>query len=259
VTPCGLLRHAQDGLLRDPKGWGRFRSAPSAQGGLLRDPRGWGRLHSAPLAQCGFTLIEVVVAIGLLAVVVTLVYGAFSRSLDVTRETADATERVRQVQLITERLVDELSAAYWFPESGGRGRFEGTSHTAATSDARQDQLAWTTFAHRRYVEGRPESDVSEVEYRMDVDAESGAGKLVRQERSNLLTDASWAVATDEVADGVTEFKLRYLADPDWVDAWDAAQRHRLPQAVEVTVGLAGIGAAPPERLRTVVSLPLAVR
>ncbi len=198
-------------------------------------------------------------AIALLAVVVTLVYGAFARSLDLTRETADATERVRQVQLITERLVDELSAAYWFSDSGGRGRFEGTTRTASMSDARQDRLVWTTFAHRRYVEGRPESDVSEVEYRMEVDLESGAGRLVREERSNLLTDASWAVATDEVAEGVAEFKLRYFADPDWVDAWDAAQRRRLPQAVEVTVGLSGIGAAPPERLRTVVSLPLAVR
>ncbi|MBI3608741.1 MAG: prepilin-type N-terminal cleavage/methylation domain-containing protein [Nitrospirae bacterium] len=251
---------AQCGLLRDPRGWGRLHSAPLAQCGLLRDPRGGERLSPAPSAQCGFTLIEVVVAIALLAVVVTLVYGAFARSLDVTRETADATERVRQVQLITERLVDELSAAYWFPESsGGSGRFEGTTGPALEPDTRMDKLVWTTFAHRRYVEGRPESDVSEVAYRVEVDAEAGAGRLVREERSNLLTDASWAVASDEVAEGVTEFKLRYRADAEWVDAWDAAQRRRLPQAVEVTVGLAGIGTAPPERLRTVVSLPLAVR
>jgi general secretion pathway protein J len=209
-------------------------------------------------------LIEVVVAIALLAVVMTLVYGAFSRSLEVTRETAEVTERLRQVQLITERLIDELSAAYWFKDNGRpgdreRGRFFGSSGTATDSDLRLDRLVWSTFAHRRYVGERPESDVSEVEYRVEVDGDADVGRLVREERSNLLTEASWAVQIDEIAEGVTEFRLRYLANAEWVDAWDAAQREGLPEAVEVTVGLASVGAAPAERLRTVVSLPLAGR
>ncbi len=106
---------------------------------------------------------------------------------------------------------------------------------------------------------RPESDVSEVEYRVEVDGDADVGRLVREERSNLLTEASWAVQIDDIAEGVTEFRLRYLANAEWVDAWDAAQREGLPEAVEVTVGLASVGAAPAERLRTVVSLPLAGR
>ena len=210
-------------------------------------------------AQSAFTLIEVVVAIALLAVVMTLVYGAFSRSLEVTRETAEVTERLRQVQLITERVIDELSAAYWFADNGGRGRFFGSSGTATDSDLRLDRLVWSTFAHRRYVGERPESDVSEVEYRVEVDGDADVGRLVREERSNLLTEASWAVQLDGIAEGVTEFRLRYLANAEWVDAWDAAQRQRLPEAVELTVGLASVGAAPAERLRTVVLLPLAAR
>jgi type II secretion system protein J len=205
-------------------------------------------------------LIEVVVAIALLAVVMTLVYGAFSRSLEVTRETAEATERLRQVQLITERLIDELSAAsYSFADNRESGRFSGSSGTATDSDLRLDRLVWSTFAHRRYVGERPESDVSEVEYRVEVDGDGDIGRLVREERSNLLTEASWAVQIDDIAEGVTELRLRYLANAEWVDAWDAAQRQRLPEAVEVTVGLASVGAAPAERLRTVVSLPLAAR
>jgi hypothetical protein len=43
-----------------------------------------------------------------------------------------------------------------------------------------------------------------------------------------------------------------------VDAWEAKARQGLPRAVEVTVGLAGVGRAPVERVRTVVALPLAV-
>lgn len=223
----------------------------------------WSRCRSAPSAQGAFTLVEVVVAIGLLAVVMTLVYGAFARSLDITRETADATQRVRQIQLITERLVDELSAAYWFPPSTaqpaqeGRGRFVGRKETAPDSDARRDRLTWTTFAHRRYVADQPESDVSEIAYRLEFDADRAAGRLVREERINPLADAAWAVEIDEVATDVTDFHLRYLSGGDWADEWDAGERRRLPDAVEVTVGLAGVGAAPPDRLRTIVPLPLA--
>ncbi len=210
-------------------------------------------------------------AIGLLAVVMTIVYSAFSRSLDVTRETAEVTERVRQVQIMTERLVDELSAAYWFdnpmvPGSSNaeaRGTFVGTKDTASDSDARLDQLTWTTFAHRRYVGDRPESDVAEVTYRVAGDADSlderTGGRLLRDERINPFSDAAWATQSDELAAGVSEFRLRYLAEGEWVDEWDAGQRRRLPDAVEVTVALAGAGNAPPERVRTVVSLPLAPR
>jgi type II secretion system protein J len=226
---------------------------------------------SAPLVQSGFTLIEVVVAIGLLAVVMTIVYSAFSRSLDVTRETAEVTERVRQVEVITERLVDELSAAYWFDRSivpagsnaEGRGLFVGTKGGATDSDARLDRLAWTTFAHRRYVGDRPESDVAEVTYRVEDDSESDdgrkEGRLMRDERVTLFSEAAWATQSDELAAGVSEFRLRYLVAGEWVDEWDAGQRRRLPEAVEVTVALAGAGNAPPERVRTTIPLPLASR
>jgi general secretion pathway protein J len=218
------------------------------------------------LARGGFTLIEVVVAIAILAVVMTIVYGAFSRSADVTRETAEVTDRVRQVQVITERLVDELSSAYWFaeplaqgsPSSEARGRFLGVKDTASTDEKRMDRLEWTTFAHRRYVGDRPESDVAEVTYRVEpAPGETGGGRLVRDEQVNLLAEGGWAVNTDELADGVSEFRLRYLARGEWVDEWDAAQRKGLPDAVEVTVALAGAGAAPAQRVRTIVPLPLA--
>jgi type II secretion system protein J len=215
----------------------------------------------------GFTLIEVVVAIGLLAVVMTLVYSAFSRSLDVTRETAEVTERVRQVQTVTERLVDELSAAYWFSDSmvpasqggEGRGYFVGTQGTATDSEVRLDRLGWTTFAHRRYVGERTESDVAEITYRVETSASGTDGRLVRDERVNVLSDAAWATQSDELAVGVSEFRLRYLLNGEWVDEWDANQRRRLPSAVEVTVTLAGAGNAPAERIRTIVPLPLAGR
>jgi general secretion pathway protein J len=245
----------------------RERGIQRDPGGLLRDPQGRQRLPPAPLAHFGFTLIEVVVTIGILAVVMTIVYGAFSRSLDVTRETAEVTDRVRQVQVITERLVDELSAAYWFsankaivPASTNkeaRGRFVGTTSTASNEDRRMDQLAWTTFAHRRYVGDRPESDVSEVTYRVEPSPEAGGGRLMRDERVNLLAAAGWAAQTDELATGVAEFRLRYLTRGEWVDEWDASQKNGLPDAVEVTVALAGSGAAPAERVQTIVPLPLA--
>ncbi len=206
-------------------------------------------------------------AIGLLAVVMTLVYGAFSRSLDVTRETAEVTERVRQVQIVTERLVDELSAAYWFADaivpgsqaSKGRGYFVGTMGTAADSEARLDRLGWTTFAHRRYVGDQPESDVAEVTYRVETGADGTDGRLMRDERINVFSVESWAALSDELATGVSEFRLRYLSKGEWVDAWDAEQRTGLPGAVEVTVVLAGEGNAPAERVRTIVPLPLAGR
>jgi len=137
----------------------------------------------------------------------------------------------------------------------------GTKGTAPDSEIRLDRLAWTNFAHRRYLAESAQSDVSQVEYRveLDTDTRTRQGRLVREERVNVLTDAPWAIETDDIAEGITEFQLRYLRGEEWVDEWDAAQRRGLPQAVEVTVGLAGTGSAPANHLRTVVPLPMAVR
>lgn len=242
-------------VFRDPEGGRRLRVAPLAQNGLLRHPEGRGRFTAAPSAQSGFTLIEVVVAIGILAVVMTIIYGAFSRSMDVTRETAEVTDRVRQVQIVTERLVDELSAAYWIDEK--RARFVGTKDTTSSEDARLDRLVWSTFAHRRYLGDSPESDVAELTYRVEPSSETKTGRLMRDELINPLATASWATHSDELADGVSEFRLRYLSRGEWVDEWDGAQRKGLPEAVEVTVALVGSGTAPAERVRTIVPLPLA--
>ena len=144
-------------------------------------------------------------------------------------------------------------------QAEARGSFLGARDTAMDSDVRLDRLVWTTFAHRRYVADRPETDVAEVTYRVAVDSDATEGRLVRDERINVLADSGWAMQSDELATGVSEFRLRYLIRGEWVDEWDASQRLRLPDAVEVTVGLAGQGNAPPERMRTIVPLPLATR
>ncbi len=52
---------------------------------------------------------------------------------------------------------------------------------------------------------------------METGASGTDGRLVRDERGNVLSDAAWATQSDELAVGVSEFRLRYLSKGEWVD------------------------------------------
>lgn len=62
------------------------------QGGLLRDPKGTRRLLSAPSAQRGFTLIEVMVVVTILAILAILVVPKIVGRTDDARRTAAIVE-----------------------------------------------------------------------------------------------------------------------------------------------------------------------
>ena len=62
------------------------------ENGWLRDPQGRGDFHAAPSAQCGFTLIEVMVVVTILAILAILVVPKIVGRTDDARHTAAIVE-----------------------------------------------------------------------------------------------------------------------------------------------------------------------
>ncbi len=97
-----------------------MQSAPLAQGGWLRDPEGGGRLPSAPLAQCGFTLIEIMVALAIIAVAFVALLGLRNRDI-VLHDEARAV--IAATALAQQRMADATIGG--FPDIGAsEGRFD---------------------------------------------------------------------------------------------------------------------------------------
>jgi len=88
--------------------------------GLLRQPRGWKDLQSAPLAQGGFTLLEIMVALAIIAVAFVALLGLRNRDI-VLHDEARAV--IAATALAQQRMADATIGG--FPDIGtSEGRFD---------------------------------------------------------------------------------------------------------------------------------------
>lgn len=192
----------------------------------------------------GMTLLEVLVSLGVMAMISLLIYGAFdsisrgrkgeSMRSDRTRQARDAMDRIqREVQSAFLSLHQPSNQALW------------TRQTAflAQSNPQFDRLDFSAFAHRRVERDVKESDQCEVGYFVVKDPNvDGKMDLVRREQAPIDLDPKRGGVVNVLVEDVDSFHLKYL-DPltgQWVDTWDTTQTtgqlNRLP--IEVRVQLA---------------------
>ena len=89
-------------------------------GGLLRDPQGRGDFHSAPSAQSGFTLLEIMVALAVIAVAFVALLGLRNRDIVLHGE---ARAVIAATALAQQRMADATIGG--FPDLGtSEGRFD---------------------------------------------------------------------------------------------------------------------------------------
>lgn len=173
-------------------------------------------------SQRGFTLVEVLVAIALLATIGAMVFGslvATTRVVDAGRERSAREQTVRRVLRV---MADEISLSKRdndFPWVGVNGTQEGQPADTVAFLTLSDGLGGSTVK---------ESDMLRVVYAREGD------RLIRFVRRNLygLTDDS--LDQTELANQVKGFNLRYYDGQGqaWTDEWLA---NKLPKALVMEV------------------------
>ena len=212
----------------------------------------------------GMTLLEVLVSLGVLAMISLLIYGAFDSISRGRRGEAMRTDRARQGRDAVDRIARELQGAFL---SLHQPQLQAlwTRQTAfiATNGAQFDRVDFASFAHRRIQRDAKESDQAEIGYFVVKDPEvDGKMDLVRREQPVIDIDPKRGGVVNVLAEDVETFDLRYL-DPvtgQWVDSWDStqltAQLNRVPLEVRITLALNGVRNSPPFRYTTKVMLPI---
>ncbi|NWF71837.1 MAG: prepilin-type N-terminal cleavage/methylation domain-containing protein [Nitrospirae bacterium] len=167
-------------------------------------------LHS----EGGFTLIEVLLAVSLVALMATLVFGSLYVTLsaiDVARANSANEQIVRSTMRV---MIDELSVAKESPA----GRWIGVN--ALFDGQPADSVAFLTLGQFRGAESAKESELVRIVYTREGDL------LLRFARKNLygLTDES--IERVELARKVKGFNVRYYDGKVnlWLDEWNSAVR-----------------------------------
>jgi general secretion pathway protein J len=210
------------------------------------------------------TLLEVMVAVAVLAAVSVLIHGVMTSLSKGKKGEAVRAERVHQGREAMLRIVRDLSSAYISLHTPAIQALL-TERTAfvGRSSSPYDRVDFTAFAHLRTEKDSHESDQAEVGYFVSRDPEvDDKMDLVRREQTPIDIDPLRGGIINVVAENVQEFHLRYL-DPmtsQWVTTWDSmqvsGQPNRLPLEVEITIVLKGVGNGSPYSYTTKVFLPL---
>jgi general secretion pathway protein J len=199
-------------------------------------------------ASRGMTLIEVVVAMGILAMVAVLIHGVIDSLSRGKKAEGMRTDRAHEGREALQRIVRDLSSAYislHVPDVQAL-LTERTAFVGRTSIP-FDRVDFTAFAHRRTVRNSHESDQAEVGYFVVSDPDDPETMdLVRREQTPIDLDPLKGGIVDVVAENVSEFHLRYLEPQtgQWLDTWDSMQTtgqpNRLPLEVSIRLVLKGV-------------------
>jgi general secretion pathway protein J len=156
----------------------------------------------------GFTLLEVLIAMGITAALGVMTLGAF-RQVDRAQEIArDQGDRYAGARVALSRLSREVELAF-LSEHYDHNRF--TRERPSLFVGKEDDVLFSTFAHQRLARDARESDQAVVEYSLEADpAHGGAQALFRREKAHLDEEPDRGGRKDLVADNLKSFRLQYF-------------------------------------------------
>lgn len=196
----------------------------------------------------GMTLIEAMVAVTILAIVTTVVYGGFAQTMRNKTRIEEQADRAHVVRVAMERIVRELSMAFVSVHVNPNPQLQSMlTCFRGYRQGRGSRIDFTSFSHRRLYRDSHESDQNELSYFLARHPdEPGQMVLARRESRRIDADPDRGGQITILVEDVRGFELEYL-DPismEWVDRWDAApngrEANRLPAQVRITLEVPGI-------------------
>jgi general secretion pathway protein J len=203
----------------------------------------------------GFTLVELLVALFITAILFAMGYGALSQALNSRREVEEQGARLGALQqamrvmeqdfeLMQPRPArDLLGNGYEAPLVVSQNSQAGATMTPASSMAGQQGPALLTFTRGGWANpaGVPRAELQRVSYLLR------DGKLVRQHLPTMDTTAATTVVERELLDGVEALSFRFMDESlTWSTSWPSSPMQTLPPsallrarpvAVEITLKL----------------------
>lgn len=191
----------------------------------------------------GMTLIEVMVGVTILAIVIALVYGAFSQTARTKERVETDLDREHEIRAGLDRVVRDLSMAYTSiqinPDTSLQPMLTGF---VLKQDGNGSRIDFNSFSHRRLRRDAHEADQCEIGYFVtNHPDDSSRDVLARREQAPIDDKPDEGGSSQILIEDVKSFELSVL-DPqtlEWLETWDtiqgAMQPNRLPLQVKIVL------------------------
>jgi len=199
-----------------------------------------------PARPHGFTLMEVMVAVAITALMGTLTLSAFTTAIKAREMVEAEAERHRMVRTSMARMVREMGAAFVSDRYDTR-RYRDQAERPTNFVGEKEKLLFTSLAHQRFYADAKESDQVVLEYAVETSPDSaarGRKDLVRRANPNVYGDDRMdrGGTKDVLVEGVKRVEFAYWDSDkkEWDDEWDTRRLERksiLPTRVKITLVL----------------------
>ena len=225
-----------------------------------------------PKEQKGFTLLEIMLALFIFSVVLSIIYAAYTGTFRNINETESQSELYQMARITLERMREDLESVY-LPPPVGDEEFEeegfwstGFLGKSEEIDGRSaDTLRFLSTAHLVFDEEDKEAGVAQIVYDVIESEEEEEGfVLYRSDRSEFEQGVDEEEGAGLVlCEGIRAINLIYYDDSGqdyegW-DSMEAEEDARLPARVSIVLEF--VNKANPEaplRFVTGVALPMAM-
>ena len=180
-------------------------------------------MRSPRETQNGFTLIEIMLALALMAFLTSLLWGTFAQTAKVKKRIEQSQDRTHTVRVALMRMSREIEMAFVTAETSGtqerRTMFSGTSHNDF------DELRFSWFGHLRFRADQAEGDTALVTYFSQPDPDdSMLTNLMRRETRRLEAKDPKLIPGETyiLCPAISRLKFAYYdyKQKDWREEWD---------------------------------------
>jgi type II secretion system protein J len=188
----------------------------------------------------GFTMVEVMVAVALLAMLGIIISTAMTSILGAIQDTKTMQEYYHTARVALGRMEREIGMAY---VSKHQSEFRTTKTEFV---GKGNTITFTYMGHRRMVRNAHESDEGVIEYKLERDKEGG-NVLVRREKTVIDASPQKGGQRQVLAHGVKSIRFAYwdMDKEAWQSDWrveiDNVLEEQQKKALAATAATAAVG------------------
>lgn len=219
------------------------------------------RAQRSSRAGAGFTLLELMIALAILALVLVMIAGAFNVVIHSKVHGEARLDTDRQGRAILWQLSNEIRGAVQTPNPQSNVLLIGLGQMRSGAPVDAITVSTLQAGHRRAITGIDAEEV--VSYSVSPNPRvRGWYVLSRNQWSALMgINGASAMPPTELADNVMALHIKYFNGGDWLESWDSTALPpptQLPLAVSIDLVL-GTGSGRPMEFSTEVVLPMAIQ
>ncbi|MFO1462565.1 MAG: type II secretion system protein GspJ [bacterium] len=188
--------------------------------------------------QSGFTLLEVMIALAILAAMALAMFVATQQTLNSKQSTEDRDDANHAIVQALNRMAADLDMAVIVKGKELLGAdFDGEY----AMEGSEERLDFVAFSHQRFISGAKESDLAEISYFLvPMPDEPDKHILMRRESTKIDKNLQEGGVAFPLLENVETLRFEYL-DPksgEFKKTWDSKSidfNNQLPQAVKITI------------------------